>query len=156
MIRNWTVGTLLGLIALSTRAETWLDVHLYALHTTPTYLYKGETIEFNNNTPGLGIDTSINANNSVIFGAYRNSFHSNTLYVGGDIHTSTPIQFGLNYGVVTGYENTLVTNYKNYKIYPAIMPNIVVKYKSIRLKVGYVPKINGVTHVITSTIGYKF
>jgi hypothetical protein len=95
--------TLLGLIVLATvsttaRADTWLTFGFLSLHDAPGY---------NGANYGLGIEHEIGERAALVAGAYENSHHERSRYVGANIVAAKVrgVRLGATVGAVDGYRH---------------------------------------------------
>lgn len=120
----------------------YLDVNLASYHSSSWY-------DYNNNNLGLGYSKGLSQNLELITGFYENSFYTQTVYGGVDLHTSDRRGFraGISLGIATGYISPFFA-----------LPNITYRVGNIRTKIGYIPEIGGDTqsNAVTLQVGYKF
>lgn len=95
--------TLLGLIVLavfstSARADTWLTFGFLSLHDAPGY---------NGANYGLGVEHEIGERVALVAGAYENSRHERSRYVGANVVAAKVrgVRIGATFGAVDGYRD---------------------------------------------------
>lgn len=125
-----------------------LLIHTGSIHQQQTYrsLQGTDKKQINNVNIGVGFRSA----DGYVFGAYKNSYHKNTLYVAKELMLNDNIGFVL--GAASGYKHT-----SGYTIAPVV--NLLVKYQVndvMTLNVTAIPTIGkniGVVHLVTS---FKF
>lgn len=93
-----------------------LSVYVTSQHITST------GTRFNQFNPGLGYGGTVSDHTDVITGAYYNSIKRISVYGGFRFHTNTPLEVGVELGLVTGYQYAvapLATPYLKYSIVKA-------------------------------------
>jgi hypothetical protein len=121
--------------------DIWLDINVGSKHSTDTYWYKGQTYEYNESNPGIGITYEASNTFDIKGGVYDNSYNQTSLYFAGNIKMDLAqssdwiIEPGFMFGGATGYHDTP----ENLLLAPIILPNVSVGYKRVRANFGYAP-----------------
>ena len=132
------------------QADTWIDIHLVSMHSSPTYTKDGKEYAYNEKNIGLGLDIPRTKNASYIAGFYDNSYNNTTVYGGMDFHSAGIFAMGVSAGLVTGYQSVHDTSNSAY-VKPLVVLTFVVKKSNFRVKGG----ITGNGDAITFSLGYK-
>jgi len=105
-----TILTLFLILAsVNTAADTWLHINGTSLHDQAGY---------NQENPGLGIETDIVTNWTATAGMYRNSYSRNSAYVYA--RRSWYQGSGWDLGVAAG----VVSGYPGWPVAPAVFPEV--------------------------------
>lgn len=125
-----------------------LIVHTVSRHTEDVYALGENPVDrkINNNNAGIGYRTD----DGYAFGAYRNSYHSNTVYVTKEFMVND--NFGVVFGASTGYK--IASGMTITPMLAAIAKLPITDKISVNiLAMPKVGKFIGVAHV---AIAYKF
>lgn len=114
----FTCLTLVLLESNPARADD-ISVYVASQHITST------GTRFNQINPGLGYGSTVSEHTDVITGAYYNSFKRISVYGGFRFHTNTPLEAGVELGLVTGYQYSVVPMASTYLKYSVIKANLL-------------------------------
>jgi len=132
----------LAAISSANAGDMWVDINGFSRHFgADTYEWQGETKEYKEVNPGLGLGIPVHEYIEGKVGWYDNSYDMTSAYAGGFFHLNIniddfKIEPGGFLGVVTGYSET--PEQAN-KVQIIGMPQVQISYKSVRVGLGYLP-----------------
>ena len=148
------------------KGNTWLDLNIAAIHETREYKWwernddpfcfencgEWKSRKFNQQNFGLGLTHELQDSLEVKGGFYYNSFYKMSVY--GGLNFKKDIQLGVidvTPGVTligaTGYNDTIMDAPF---ISPILLPNMGIRYDTVKVSVGYVP-----SRFFARTVGYE-
>ena len=103
--------------------------------------------DFNETNLGIGMKYRLGWNFSLRGGVYDNSYNNNSVYFGGDWHSSNRIlDYGVQAGLVSGYRGTAQGGGD---VTPYILPYIAIRSGPVTTEVGCLPPLMGGIGVFT-------
>ena len=132
----------LAAISSANAGDMWVEINGFSKHFgADTYEWQGETREYNEVNPGLGLGIELMDYVEAKVGFYENSYDITSAYAGAFVHIDMKIgkfniEPGIFLGVVTGYSETVE---QSDRVQMIGIPQVQFGWQGFRVGVGFLP-----------------